>query len=114
MPAPVDRLLTKPITLIFRADSGTQDDWGSPILTETRLDTKCYVRLIDTTDPDFQGEVMSEKWQLFLPADLPMHSYDAVEMDGATYEVIGKPEGEWNARKGEVNHLKMIVERAHP
>ena len=48
----------------------------------------------------------------------PGGPYDAVEitLHGITerMEVVGQPAEEWNARLGEVNHLKMLVRRAAP
>ncbi len=114
MPSPIDRLLTKPITLILREPSGDEDEWGSPILSETHRETKCYVRQRRTTDASLEGTVLSEHWEVFLPPDTPIDAYAAVEMDGEEYEVIGAPDREWNARLGEVNHVTLAVARGRP
>lgn len=111
---PIDRLLTKPVTLILREFGPDEDDWGTPIAHETRVDTTCYVRWRRATDRDEDGTVMSEWWELILPADTPMRSYDAVELDGDQYEVIGRPDREWNPRMQEINHVKLNCSRARP
>lgn len=110
----VDRLLTKRIALISREDSGNQDEWGSPVLTETITETKCYVRQRRTTDASEEGTVLSEHWEVFLSRDTPIRAWDAVELDGERYEVIGAPDHEWNARLGEVNHITLAIARGRP
>jgi len=114
MATPIDRLLTKPIALVWRTPSGDEDEWGSPVLTEVITQTKCYVRQRRTTDASEEGTVLSEHWEVFLPADTPIQAWDAVELDGERYEVIGAPDHEWNARLGEVNHITIAIARGRP
>ena len=83
-------------------------------MVEERRETTCYYRLRRTVDTDEGGTVLAEHWELFLPADTPLDAYDAVELNGDQYEVIGKPDPEWNARIGEVNHVKLAMSRARP
>jgi hypothetical protein len=114
MSSPIERLLTKPIALVRREESGTEDEWGSPVLTEVITETKCYVRQRRTTDASEEGTVLSEHWEVFLSPEITIHAWDAVEMDGERYEVIGAPDQEWNARLGRVNHITLAVSRARP
>ena len=67
MATPIDRLLTKPIALVWRTPSGDEDEWGSPVLIEVITQTKCYVRQRRTTDASEEGTVLSEHWEVFCP-----------------------------------------------
>ena len=113
---PISRLLTKPITLHTRSDSGAEDTWGSPVLTETDVDTVCYYRLARSGDGD-RGDGASTVWEnyeIFLPPNTPVTPIDAVTLNGLKLEVVGRPDQEWNARTGEVNHVKLLARRAAP
>ena len=115
---PISRLFTKPITLIKRVE-GAEDEWGNATWTEEPLETLGYYRQIRTGDQDvFAATVVYENAEVYLPADTDPGPYDAVEMQihGVTerMEITGQPAEEWNARVGEVNHLKMLVRRAAP
>ena len=116
MPTPIARLLTKPVTLHSRSASGAEDAWGSPVITETALQTMCYYRLARTGDND-RGDGATTVWEnyeIFLPANTAIEPYDAVTLDGLKLEVVGRPDPEWNARTGEVNHVKLLARRAAP
>jgi hypothetical protein len=115
---PISRLFRKPITLIQRAETG-EDSWGNPVWAETPITVLGYYEQIRTADTDvFAATVVYENIEVYLPADTPAGPYDAVELSihGLTerMEVVGQPAEEWNARVGEVNHLKMLVRRAAP
>jgi len=118
---PILRLFTKPIGLVARGptDPPTEDEYGHPILTETVTSVLGYYRQMRTGDPDvFAATVVYENLEVFLPADTHPGPYDAVEIAiherTERMEVIGQPAEEWNARLGEVNHLKLLVRRAAP
>lgn len=118
MATPISRLFTKPITLIARVQSG-EDSWGNEVWTETPITVLGYYRQMRTGDRDvLAANVVYENIEVFLPADTPAGPYDAVELSihGLTerMEIVGQPAEEWNARAGEVNHLKMLVRRAAP
>lgn len=110
------RLLNYPITLIGRAATGGEDEWGSPIYADIRVSTVCYYKQEGTSDSDAEGTVVWGDYIVFLPPDEATGPYDAVEIDVGggveTMEVIGQPDAELNARTGKVNHLAMKVRRA--
>jgi hypothetical protein len=115
---PISRLFTKPITLVKRVATG-EDSYGQPVYREDLTVVKGYYRQMRTGDTDvLAATVVYENIEVFLPADTPAGPYDAVELaiHGLTerMEIVGQPAEEWNARVGQVNHLKMLVRRAAP
>jgi hypothetical protein len=115
---PISRLFTKPVTLIKRAETG-EDSWGQPVITETKVEVLGYYTQIRTGDTDvLSATVVYENIEVFLPANTDPGPYEAVELliHGLTerMEIIGQPAEEWNARVGEVNHLKLLCRRAAP
>ena len=111
----VESLMTKPVTLITRAATGAEDEWGSPVMGETRHATHCHVSQQYTTDQDLGSvTVVAETMVLYLPARTGLGPYDAVELDNESYEVVGEPKEAWNARLGQVNHIRVTVRKARP
>ena len=115
---PIHRLFTKPVTLIKRVSSG-EDQYGQPIFVETPISVLGYYRQMRTGDTDvLAATVVYETVEVLLPADIDPGPYDAVEIEVhermERMEIIGQPSEEWNARVGQVNHLKLMVRRAAP
>ena len=115
---PIARLFTKPVTLIKRVET-SEDAWGNPVVAETATTVLGYYRQMRTGDPDtLSATVVFENIEVFIPADTDPGPYDAVELSIheriERMEIIGQPAEEWNARVGEVNHLKLLCRRAAP
>lgn len=113
MPIPA-RLMTKPVDLIDRAETG-EDAHGQPIYTETTTPKKAYVYQKRTGDRDSGTGRVSILWENYwvaLPPDTDVTSVDAVRFDGVTYEVVGEPHKQWNPRTQAVEFLELEVRRA--
>lgn len=110
----ISDLITRPCTLRLRSESGTEDDYGNDIPTETEVDTVCELQKEirrSSEEPGGQGELSDTLWSLFLPAGTQIDTGDAVEVDGALYEMVGSP---WPVRHpltGVESHVEASVRR---
>lgn len=115
----VMRLLRHPVTLISRVPTGSDDEWGQPIMDEVETQSVCHWRQIRTGDQDRQSEqVVYEDIEVFLPSDCPLGPYDAIEIEMAgrveRMEVVGQPNPAHNARLDTINHIVLVARRSAP
>lgn len=86
----LSQLLNFPVTITRRSSSGTQDDYGSDLDTETVVETVGELQQQRRTE-DPLAEVSDTTWLLILPAGTDIRTGDSVEADGQTFEMVGDP-----------------------
>jgi len=87
----IDHLLPYDGTLLRRtADYETGDEYGNPTWDEVGEPVKCWLEPMGSreelgTDP----AVQIRSYRLFLPPETPPRGWDAITVDGVTYELDG-------------------------
>lgn len=107
----INRLLTRPCTIVSRRDSGERDEYNSPILTETRTDTVCDIQQSRSNEPPAQGELSVTGWKGFFLPTAVLGTGDAVEVDADAYEVVGDPWNVWDPWRKRTSHLEASLKR---
>lgn len=112
----VETLLTRSVTLLTRTKSGT-DDYGNTQWDTTEREVQGELQRVqqgEGDEPGSAGEFSATEWRLFLSAaDGPaVVTSDAVEVDGATYEVVGAPWAVWDPKRGQVHHVEVALKAA--
>lgn len=107
----ITALINQPCTLVHRADSGTQDDYGNETVAESTRSTVCSIQQTRRSEPGDQGEVSDTTWMVFLLPDESLHTGDQVIVSTETYEVTGDPWRAFNPRTGSVSHVEATVRR---
>lgn len=106
----IDALLTRPVTIVTRADSGT-DELGNVTFTDTETVTVGELQQRRRSEtPD--GGLAETSWTLFLPAGTAIGANDRVQVDGDTFEVDGDPWPVRNPRSGADSHVEATLRRA--
>lgn len=108
-------LLNRPVTLIARAASGDDDEYGNDKPDETLTATVCELQQRVRDEPDggqgAAGEISRTDWLLILPAGTPARTGDAAFIDGQIYELVGDPWIARNPRTQQVSHIECTVRR---
>lgn len=109
----LSHLLNRPCTIRRRSASGTIDDYGDAIATETTVDTVCELQRRDRADaePAGQGELSDTYWLLVLPAGTVIDTGDRVIVDGETFEMFGAPWPVRNPWTQAASHVEATVRR---
>lgn len=105
------RLLKRDVTLKLRG-SGAEDDHGNPTAVVTDLLVKGHISQHSGIEAQ-QGQVVGAGFRLFLAADAPVTGWDAVEVDGLSYEIVGAPWQVFSPRTGVVHHVEADIRRAN-
>jgi len=107
---PLEALLTRPMTLVRRVVTGT-DDYGNEIWGEERTEITGELQEKSRSEPPLAGELPISEADLFLAPGFTgtLGSGDAVEVDGRSWEFIGKPSLVWNPRLRAVSHIRATV-----
>lgn len=106
-------LMSVPCELLSRyPDPGQTDPYGNPVQTETRTPSLCEIQQVSATE-DHGDAVESNTWRLFLPPDVPVRGWDAIELSGTgwRYEIEGDGWEVRNPRTGLVTHIEATVRR---
>jgi hypothetical protein len=109
----LSQLLSTPCTIVRRSASGTTDEHGNDIPSETTAATVCELQLQPTRasgEPSSAGELSNTLWDLFLPTGTDIRTGDAVVVRGQEYELVGDP---WDATTGSasMHHVEATVRR---
>jgi hypothetical protein len=107
----IARLLSRRCTITRRSDSGTVNDYGDAVATETTVETLCELQQQRRTEPDQQGELSDTMWLLVLPAGTQVDTGDVVTVDGQAFELVGDP---WPVRRpltGRGSHVEATLRR---
>lgn len=103
-------LLNRDCTIIRRTTSGTLDADGNDVPGETEVQTVCCLQQARREEPAGQGEVSDTEWRVYLAFNESVHTGDAIEVGGESFEVVGEP---WRAQDGSEDmwHLEVTVRR---
>lgn len=105
----ISDLLTRACTITHREASGTRDDYGDEVATETTTSTVCELQQRSRDEDSDLGELTMQAWMLVLPAGTDVASGDTVTVEGQTFEVFGEP---WTVRDPIVrsdSHIECTV-----
>lgn len=104
-------LLNRPMTLVQRSATGSTDEFGNDVPTETLVDVVGELQQTRGDEPGDQGELADTRWLLILPAEADASTGDAVICDGQRYEFVGDPWQARNPRTQAVSHLECRLRR---
>lgn len=107
----VAHLLTHPVTLL-EPQQGETDAYGQPSVTVTSHDALCHYRRVTTDDSYSNGALVAEDIELFLDPTVPVDSSWGVELNGATYTIVGEVTAAWNARTASEEYRSVLCRRA--
>lgn len=105
----IEGLLTRDAQLVKRVtvDPLDPDAELEPVVVGS---TRCELQQT-TAGEDHEGRVLTTGWRLFLPADVDLDGWDALDVDGELVELDGDP---WPVRHpltGEVHHVEASARR---
>lgn len=107
-------IINRPCTLVLRDGTGTVDDDGEEVIQTTSVETVCELQQRSRSEDDQQGELSDTTWALYLLPGIindAVDSGDAVVIDGAVYEVVGKPWAARNPLTQATSHIEATVRR---
>lgn len=108
----ISTLLTTPCTLLLRSNSGSTDDYGNAIESETEVETVCAVQQQRRTEPGEHDDLSDTSWLGFFPVGTDLEAADAVEVDGhGTFELIGDPWPVDDHELGTTSHVEATLRR---
>jgi hypothetical protein len=107
----LSELINRDCSITRRTASGSTDDYGNEVATETTVDTVCELQQRNRSEPDAAGEFSDADWMLILPAGTEITTADTVTVDGQDYEVVGDPWPARNPRTREPSHVEATVRR---
>ncbi len=96
-------LLTQTVVIRHRTQSGAVDDYNTPAWSESTSTVAAYVEPISATEA---GPVGLATHRAFFAADTPVDATDLVDVDGVSFEVVGIPGKQPNARLGTIDHIE--------
>lgn len=109
----IEALLPHAATLVARAYVGEPDEYGNPTAIETETATRCELQQVGSREEN--GEALEvTTWRCWLPpetAALDARGWDAIRVDGRTYELSGDVWGVVNPRTGETHHAEAMLTR---
>jgi hypothetical protein len=82
-------LLKTPAKLVLR-DVASEDALGDPVTTTSVVDVMAELQQMGATEA-LEGGLQTTRWRVFLPPDAPLDGWDAIEVEGRTYELDGDP-----------------------
>ena len=104
-------MINRTCTVIRRSESGSTDDYGNDVATETTSVTVCELQQLRRDEKEDSGEVSRDTWTVFFHADEDIETGDAVVVDGQTFELIGDPWEARNPRTGVTSHIEATARR---
>ena len=108
----ITALLTRPMTLVRRASTGTTDPYGNQSPSETSVQVVGELQQQRRTEPGEQGEFSDTQWLIVLPADIiDVTTGDLIICDSETYELVGDPWRVTCPRTGTVSHMECTARR---
>jgi hypothetical protein len=106
----LDHLLTRPATMLLRARTG-EDEAGDPTYDVVERAVVCELQQTSSGE-EHEGGSLVTRFRVWLPADVELDGWDAIVVDGDTYEVDGDPSRVWNPLTQTVHHVEGEVVRA--
>lgn len=104
-------LLNRPVTIVQRSLSGTEDAYGNDVATEALIKTVGELQQVRRDEPTGEGETTRTDWLLILPAGTPVRTGDVATIDGLEYELVGDPAIWRNPRTQAVSHIEATCRR---
>lgn len=109
---PLATLLNRPCTIFRRSPSGSKDDYGNAILTETAVETVCEIQQRSRTEEDDQGELSDTLWLGIFPGETVLRTGDEVRVEGiGNFELVGDPWPARNPRTQVEEHVEATLRR---
>lgn len=105
-----DALMTEPCTIKMRTEDGAPDRYGNPAKTVVDYPTRCFAEQRSTAEAGPENQKLSARWKMLCPATTPITGWDAVEIAGRSYEIIGYPWYVRNPRTSAVSHVEADLE----
>jgi hypothetical protein len=103
------------ITVLVRADTGTKDVLGVPVLNTTPTDQPgCSVQPRYTSEHESSVDFTRSMWIVFAPPSaliMALKATDAVEYLGDTFEVYGDPMP-WPDETGVIDYVRFELRKA--
>jgi len=107
----IDHLLTRQATLLRRTPTGPADELGDPTWEVVAEPIVCELQPAGSSE-DHGDNLQTSQWRVFLPASAAdVGGWDALELDGETYELAGDPGIHWHPRLGAVDHVEATLVR---
>ena len=106
----VTTLLTRQATLLQRSP-GAADELGDPTWIEVGVPVECELQPSGANEA--HGDALQvSTWRLFLgPEHATASGWDAVEVGGELFELVGDPAPIWNPRALAYDHVEATVQR---
>lgn len=109
---PPTNLLRRTATLLLRS-AGPPDEYGDPTSVVVSRDVPCDVQQVSAREA-LEAGLQIGTWRAFLPAEAAdLAGWDAMTVDGVTYELNGDPNPVFNPRLGVVDHVEVALEVVH-
>jgi hypothetical protein len=103
-------LLTLDAQLLRRDQSGPPDEYGNPGWVVVGEPVACELQM-QTSFEDHGAALQSSTYRLILAPLAGVRGWDALELDGVTYELDGDAWLARNPRTGQLSHVEAIVRR---
>lgn len=104
-------LLNRPVTIVRALPSGDEDEYGNEQPSEDVVETVGELQQTRRDEPADSGELSRTTWLLVLPAGTDIRTGDSVEVDGASYQLVGDPWPARNPRTQAESHVEATVIR---
>jgi hypothetical protein len=108
---PISTLINRTCTIVKRSESGTQDELGNDVSTETTVEAVCELQQKARDEQDDQAETSDTLWNLFLLPDTDIDTGDSAVVDGLWFELVGAPWNARNPRTQQTSHMEATVRR---
>lgn len=103
-------LIAEPVVLVQRADSGTADEYGDPILEDAEVETFAYIEPFRAMEDTTLANQQADSVRIFLRADVDPTGYDALRRgDGSLYEINGPPGPVHRAWPPLLQHYELLA-----
>lgn len=107
----IDRLLSQTATIIERSGSGSVDEYGDEVATETETEVACAIQQ-QRRDEEDDSELGTGLWRGYFPAGTDLDGGDAIRVeDFGTFELDGPPWPVLNHRTNQVSHVEATLNR---
>jgi hypothetical protein len=103
-------LLSQNVVIITRIAGGV-DKYGDVTETTTSATYKGFIQQRARSEQDSLEALEAEVWVLFVEPGAPLTGWDAVQVDGVTYELIGPPWQTINPRTGDLWQIEATLRR---
>lgn len=110
MTVTIDHLLTREATLLVRQPA-TEDALGDWTYDEVASGVLVELQPV-TSSEEGEGAILNGRWRVFLTPSAPVTGWDALVIDGDTYETEGDPAEFWLPLSRSLHHLEVDVVRS--